>query len=228
VPFKNRQEAGRRLAARVAEVPLERPVVYGVARGGVVVAAEVAAALSCLLEVLAPRKLPSPLSPEVAIGAVTQDGSVFLDDRAVEFYGVSGGYLARETRKAQDEVWRRLKTYREGRAAVEAAGVDAVVVDDGIATGYTLLAAVRGLRREHPASLVLAVPVAAQDSLERLRPEVDRVVCLETPVPFYAVGQAYADFSQVTDGEVRTLLRAHSPTGKAPTGPSGASRRPSD
>lgn len=211
MPFEDRRDAGRRLGRRLAEMSLPRPSVFGVARGGVVVAAEVAAALSCPLEVLAPRKLPSPYSDEVAIGAVTEDGAMVLDERAVAMFSVTEEYLARVAAKARNEVSRRLKEYRGGRPPLDPCGRDAVVVDDGIATGYTLLAAIKGLRRAKPCSLVLAVPVAPADSLARLRREVDVAVCLETPTPFYAVGQAYADFAQVSDEEVVCLLRSHCP-----------------
>lgn len=210
MPFLDRNQAGRRLALRLIDLRLARPVVFGVARGGVVVAAEVAEALGCPLEVLAPRKLPSQYSDEVAIGAVSEDGSVVLDERSVSFFGVADDYLRRATAQARKEIKRRLEVYREGRSPLDPHGRDAVVVDDGIATGYTLLAAIASLKRAGPCSIVLAVPVAPADSLERLRSEVDTAVCLETPSPFYAVGQAYVDFGQVGDDEVVRLLRRHS------------------
>jgi predicted phosphoribosyltransferase len=201
----------------VLKLRLANPVVYGIARGGLVVAAEVAAALDCPLEVLAPRKIPSPYSAEVAIGAVTQDGSVYLDDRSAALHGVSASYLEDEVKAAKAEIGRRLRTYRGGRPEIDARGVDAVVSDDGIATGYTLLAAVGGLKRQNPRSVILAVPVAARDSLAKLSREVDRVICLETPEPFYAVGQAYLDFAQVSDQEVIELLKGGpGPRGSTP------------
>jgi predicted phosphoribosyltransferase len=204
--FSDRNHAGRLLAQEVARLKLNRPVVYGVARGGVVVAYEVAAALHCPLDVLVPRKLPSPYNPEVAIGAIAQDGTVLLDSRAVNTFGVDESYLDSVTAAAREEVERRLRTYRNGEEAISAQGRDAIVVDDGIATGFTLQTAIKALRKEAPARIILAVPVAAASSLERLKPDVDGTVCLDTPTPFYAVGQAYTDFDQVGDETVIRLL----------------------
>lgn len=206
VPFSDRSHAGRLLAERLLRLKLSSPVVFGVARGGVVVAYEVARVLDCPLDVLVPRKLPSPYNPEVAIGAMAQDGTVLLDSRAVQAFGVDAAYLDAVTGAARSEVERRLRTYRSGDQGVSASGCDAIVIDDGIATGFTLRTAVRALRKENPARIILAVPVAAESSLERLRPDVDEIVCLETPSPFYAVGQAYGDFEQVGDDVVIQLL----------------------
>ncbi|MDP2871281.1 MAG: phosphoribosyltransferase family protein [Bacillota bacterium] len=207
MPFSDRGQAGRLLAQRLARLHMPAPVVYGVARGGVVVAYEVAAALNCPLDILVPRKLPSPFNAEVAIGAIAQDGTVLLDRRAIEAFDVDEAYLEAATEAARAEIERRLRVYRGGEAGVPVEGKDAIVVDDGIATGFTLQTAIRALRGQSPASIVLAVPVAAGSSLERLRPEVDEVICLETPVPFYAVGQAYDDFAQVSDRTVIELLQ---------------------
>lgn len=206
MPFSNRSHAGRLLAKRLAGLTFSTPAVYGVARGGVVVAYEVASALGCPLDVLVPRKLPSPYSSEVAIGAMAQDGTVLLDSHAIDAFGIDEAYLSAAKEAARAEMARRLLIYRGGREAVAAQGRDAIAIDDGVATGFTLQAAIRALRKELPARIVLAVPVAAQSSLKRLRPEVDEIICLETPSPFYAVGQAYDDFEQVSDETVIALL----------------------
>jgi putative phosphoribosyl transferase len=205
--FTDRSHAGRLLATQLLQLKLDSPVVYGVARGGVVVAYEVAAAMKCPLDILVPRKLPSPYNAEVAIGAIAQDGTVLLDRRAIDAFDVDQEYLEAATEAARAEIERRLEAYRAGEPAVAVRGRDAIVVDDGIATGFTLQTAIRALRKEMPARIVLAVPVAAQSSLERLSSEVDDVICLEMPSPFYAVGQAYAEFGQVSDCTVIELLK---------------------
>jgi putative phosphoribosyl transferase len=205
--FTDRSHAGRLLATQLLQLKLDSPVVYGVARGGVVVAYEVAAAMKCPLDILVPRKLPSPYNAEVAIGAIAQDGTVLLDRSAIDAFDVDQEYLEAATEAARAEIERRLEAYRAGEPAVAVRGRDAIVVDDGIATGFTLQTAIRALRKEMPARIVLAVPVAAQSSLERLSSEVDDVICLEMPSPFYAVGQAYAEFGQVSDCTVIELLK---------------------
>lgn len=202
--FTDRQDAGRRLAA-----VLERyrgaadVVVLGVPRGGVVVAAEVARLLALPLDIVVTRKIGAPGNPEYAVGAVDADGHVF----AGVLLGVPEGYLERAATFEREEIARRLHAYRDGRPARELAGKTALVVDDGIATGLTLRAAIRYLKRQGTARVVIAAPVAAPDSAARLRDEADEVVVLEEPRGFSAVGQFYARFDQTSDAEVRTLLK---------------------
>lgn len=206
--FADRRDAGVRLARRLALLRLRRPLVLGVARGGAVVAAAVAAELGCDWDVILPRKLPSPHNPEVALGAVAEDGAVLLHSRLVEASGADEEYLAQATAAVRQEIERRAQSYRGGRPPAEVAGREVVLVDDGIATGYTVAAAARSLRRRNPARLILAVPVAAPESLGWLEQEVDLVVCLSQPRPFYAVSQAYRDFEQVDDSWVAAALQA--------------------
>lgn len=209
--FPSRREAGQALAERISQLNLSDPLVFGVARGGIVVAAEVAAALGCPLDVLAPRKLPHPDNPEVAIGAIAEDGTILLDQQSVEWYGIEPGYIDRAAGEALAEISRRTVRYREGRAPLSVAGKDAILVDDGVATGYTLIAAARGLRNGRPRQLILAVPVGPASAIKRLGREVDTVIVIRQPEPFYAVGQAYRDFAQVSDESVTAILREHRP-----------------
>ncbi len=209
--FGDRRDAGRRLAKELVKASLSRPVVLGVPRGGVVVAYEVAKGLRAPLDVVISRKIGAPDNPELAIGAVAQDGSVVTDSAIVNMLGVSESYLREEAARQLAEIERRLARYRLGQPAVDLTGVTAVVVDDGIATGATVLAALRGLRSAKPSRLVLAIPVAPPEAIGRLSKEADDVVCLATPEPFYAVGQFYRHFQQTSDEEVVELLERTRP-----------------
>ncbi len=204
--FNDRRDAGRRLAKSLAARDAPNPVVLGIPRGGVVVAFEVSRALGTPLDVVIPRKIGAPGNPELAIGAVAQDGTLVVDQALVKALGVSEGYLDEEAARQKAEIGRRLSLYRQGAPAIRLQGATVIVVDDGIATGATVLAALRGLRSDGPASLVLAVPVAPPDTLDRLAAEADDVVCLAAPEPFYAVGQFYRHFDQTSDEEVVDLL----------------------
>lgn len=206
--FKNRQEAGRQLGQRLLHLIEERPVVLGLPRGGVVVAAEVALALGAPLDVLVVRKLGAPHQPELAIGAVTNGDQPqrILNDRVIALVGVSDEYLQTETAAQLDEVRRRQALYRGGRSAIETTQRTVIVVDDGIATGATVRAGIRALRQTKVKQIVLAVPVAPPQTAKLLRAEVDELVCLATPHTFAAVGAFYQDFSQTTDAAVIAAL----------------------
>jgi len=204
--FADRHDAGRMLARHVADRDLALPIAFGVARGGVVLAAEIAKACNCPLEVLLPRKIPSPYSPEVAIGAVAEDGSRLLDEEALAYYGVQEDYLEKTVLRVMSEIDRRGQLYRTGRPALGATQATALLVDDGIATGYTLAAAVKQLRAQDPLAIILMVPVASRDGLARASGGVDEVICLSQPEPFFAVSQAYVDFEQVSDERVQAML----------------------
>lgn len=206
--FENRQEAGRQLGQRLLHLIDERPVVLGLPRGGVVVAAEVALALGAPLDVLVVRKLGAPHQPELAIGAVTNGDQPqrILNDKVIAMVGVSDEYLQTETAGQLDEVRRRQALYRGGRSAVTIRERTVIVVDDGIATGATVRAGIRSLRQTQVKQIVLAVPVAPPQTAELLRAEVDELVCLATPHTFAAVGAFYQDFSQTTDAVVIQVL----------------------
>jgi putative phosphoribosyl transferase len=208
--FKNRKDAGRRLAARLLKYKDEHPVVLALPRGGVPVAYEVAMALNAPLDVVVVRKLGAPGQPELGIGAVV-DGDhpqSVLNEEVVRLLGVSDDYVNREVARELREIRRRQESYRSGRSPEGIEGRTAIVIDDGIATGGSVRAALRGVRRSNPRRLILAVPVAPPETVESLQPEVDELVCLSMPVFFHAVGQFYEDFRQTTDEEVVELLKA--------------------
>lgn len=205
--FRDRAEAGARLAAAVAGRVPAPAVVLGIPRGGVLVAAPVADALGAPLDVVVPRKLGAPGNPELGIGAVAP-GVRVVDERLVRLLGVTPSYLLEEIERQEDEIERRQRAYREGRPPVALEGVTAVVVDDGVATGVTAGAALRWARAQAAARVVFAAPVGPPETAERLAPECDEVVLLETPAGFRAVGEWYEWFDQVTDEEVRAALRA--------------------
>jgi len=209
--FADRRDAGRRLAARLQHLQKPDVNVIGIPRGGVIVAAEVAAALNAPLDVIVPRKIGAPFNPELAIGAVAPDGTIFYDEAMIGYAGIDRQGLEQQAAKELQEIGRRLSVYQGARSAGRGAapgyrGRTVILVDDGIATGYTVQAALRSLRLQEPSRLVLAVPVAPPDSLARLRPDADEVICLLVPEDFYAVGQFYKDFRQTTDQEVIAAL----------------------
>jgi len=202
--LRDRQEAGEKLAQRCAGYRGTRPLVLAIPRGGVVVGAVVAAALDGDLDVVVARKIGAPHHPEFAIAAVTECGAVLLDD--VPAITVSQDFIRRQAAAECREIARRTRYYRQGRPRLAAGGRVTVVVDDGIATGLTMRAALKSIAHEKPARLVLAVPVAPPEVLLELAPYVDELVCLHTPDPFYAVGQWYGNFEQTSDGEVVAML----------------------
>ncbi len=205
--LRDRQDAGEQLAVALQAYQERRPCVLAIPRGGVVVGYVVAAALGAPLDVIVPRKLRAPGNPELAIGAVAHDGTIYLDGALVTSLRVSEDYLRREAAEQMEEIRRRMHLYRGDRPLPDVAGRTAVVVDDGIATGATMIAALRAVRAMHPQQVVAGIPVAPPDSAQRLRGEADDIVCLHTPFMFYAVGQFYDDFAQTTDDEVIALLR---------------------
>ena len=208
--FKDRREAGRKLAAQLRRYTGADTVVLALPRGGVPVGYEVARALHARLDITVVRKVGAPGQPEFGIGAVV-DGDhpeQVLDEESVRLLGVSREYLDKQIGIELREIRRRQEVYRRGRAPMALKGRTVIVVDDGIATGGSMRAALRAARRAGPRRLVLAVPVAPPETIESLRDEVDDVVCLSTPEIFNAVGQFYQDFSQTTDDEVIRLLDA--------------------
>ena len=208
--FADRAEAGRILARQLATIPLPAPVVFALPRGGVPVAAEVAHSLHAPMDLLLVRKIGVPWQPELAVAAVV-DGKhpeVVVDAEVQQETGVDRSYIDAEAKRQLLEIERRRRVYLAHRAPLSAMGRSAIVVDDGIATGTTMRAALTSLRRRKPAQLVLAVPVAPPEVIAALREEVDRVVCLAQPEPFYAIGAHYVDFHQVGDEEVIAAMAA--------------------
>lgn len=207
MPFADRRDAGRRLAARL-KGETRRPIVLALARGGVAVGVEVARALAAPLEVLLAQKLGAPGEPELALGAIAEGRPPvrLQDDRLITALRVAPETLAAIEARAGEEIARRRLLYRDDRPLPALEGASAIVVDDGVATGATMGAALRAVRAAKPARLVLAVPVAATAALGALRAITDEIVCLECPDRFLAVGQFYASFRQVSDAEVLEML----------------------
>ena len=208
-PFENRTVAGRALGERLARMKLADPVVLALPRGGVPVALEVARALHAPLDLLLVRKIGVPWQPELAVGAVMDGGApvIVVEPRVMAETGIDRQYIEDRARQELQEIERRRALYLGQRAPEPVAGRTAIVVDDGIATGTTMRAALRGLRQRKPARLVLAVPVAPPETIDALRAEVDDVVCLMQPGFFGAIGYFYIDFHQLTDDEVIALMR---------------------
>lgn len=207
VLFQNRREAGQQLAVRLAS-RRDNPsvLVLGIPRGGVVVAAEVARALHAPLDVWLTRKLGAPGEPELAIGAVTSDGTVVLDERLIRELNVPVRFIEQAREREMAEIGRRMELFRQGRQPPEIARRDVILCDDGVATGATTLAALRALRKYNPARLILAVPVAPSILVQALVKECDELVVLATPDPFLAVGRFYLEFDQTTDEQVLVEL----------------------
>jgi putative phosphoribosyl transferase len=207
IRFKNRYEAGRFLAEKLSAYA-NRPntLVLALPRGGVPVAYEVAKALGATLDVFQVRKLGLPGHEELAMGAIATGGVRVRNPEVVEYLRIPDEVIDEVTARERQELDRRERLYREGRPALSPRGRVVILVDDGLATGSTMRAAALALRQQQPASIVVAVPVAAKQTSEELRAVADEVVCAVTPDPFYAVGLWYEDFAQTTDEEVRELL----------------------
>lgn len=204
--FEDRIDAGERLAEALKEYAGPDTVVLGIPRGGVIVAEVVARTLGVPLDVVVPRKVGAPGNPELGLGAVAP-GVRVLDPWLIERLGVTEEYLEREIAAEEAETIRRLRVYRGDRPPLELAGKTAIVIDDGVATGGTAVAAIRWARAQGAGKVVLAVPVAPPQTMERLRHEADEVVALATPEPFFAVGEWYRRFDQTSDEEVIAALR---------------------
>jgi predicted phosphoribosyltransferase len=204
--YQDRRSAGLELAAALATRQFDNVVVLAVPRGGVFVAAPVARRLNARIDVLVTRKIGHPSNPEVAIGAVMPDGSAILDNNLIATFAISQDYIKRSIAEEYMELKRRMVMYSGKGGASGLQGCTAIIVDDGIATGYTVRAAVKWLKTQQPARIVVAVPVAPPDTVEELRREVDEVICPLQPEYFMSVGMYYIDFPQNTDAEVQAIL----------------------
>ena len=206
-PFRDRREGGAALATKLAQYT-GRPdvIVLALPRGGVPVAHEVATSLGAPLDVFLVRKLGTPGHRELAMGAIASGGVRVLNDEVVRWYGIPEGAINAVARTEQVELERREREYRRDRPPRDFGGLIVILVDDGLATGSTMRAAVEAVRLHKPSRVVVAVPVAAAETCREFRARADEIVCAKTPEPFSAVGQWYVDFSQTTDDEVRALL----------------------
>jgi len=204
--FQNRRDAGRALAQAVAKLDdLGDAVVLGLPRGGVPVAYEVACGLNLPLDIFIVRKLGVPGQEELAMGAIASGGTIVTNQSIVQHSGISPEVIELIAKRERLEIERREWAYRDGRPPIPLEGRTAILVDDGLATGATMLAAARALR-PRARRVIAAVPVASEMTCKELSGEVDRIICTTTPEPFFAVGMFYRDFAQTTDEEVRTLL----------------------
>lgn len=206
--YEDREDAGRRLAERLMSYRDADPYILALPRGGVVVGYEVARALSAPLDVVIARKLGAPIQPEFGFGAVAPGGVRVLNEEAVRMLGLTDRDVDRIVAHEMQEIDRRTRQYRDERPPPDVRNRTAILVDDGLATGVTALAAVQAVRKWGPRRLVLAVPVAPPQAVEALSPHVDELVCLDTPASFQAVGQWYYEFPQTTDQEVIDLLQS--------------------
>ena len=205
--FTDRVDAGKRLASALSNFSGKKGIVLAIPRGGVPVGFEIAKTLKIPLDVIIPRKIGAPDNPELAIGAVAEDGTAILDDNLVKYLAVSREYIKEAIERQKQEIQRRLETYRQDSSYPNLKGFDVIVVDDGIATGSTMKAALASVKKRGAASITVAVPVGPPSTIEELEEVADRVVCLYTPEYFQAIGQFYSDFGQTTDEEVIKLLQ---------------------
>ena len=208
VPFRDRKEAGERLAKDLVGMKLQDPIVLAIPRGGVVVGVELARALGAELDVVVSRKLRVPYQTELAFGALGEDDALVLDHHLIEKVGLSSTQIQQEQDYQREQIRQRLARFRGDKPAVELANRSVIVTDDGIATGSTMLAALKTLRTNEPLELIVAVPVAPKHQLELIARHCDRIVCLYSPEDFMAVGQFYESFEPVEDQQVEQLMRA--------------------
>lgn len=206
--FRDRVDAGRQLARGLTRYQGQDVLILALPRGGVVVGNEVARALGAPLDVIISRKIGAPDNPEYAIGAVSESGDAMIDEEAVQAYGIPRAYIDSEIARQMGEISRRVGYFRGGKALPDLTRKTVILVDDGVATGYTMFAAIRGVRSLKPQKVVVAVPVSSPSAAVELRRRADETVILLTPDLFMAVGGFYANFEQVSDAEVKRYLES--------------------
>jgi putative phosphoribosyl transferase len=207
--FTDRREAGRELARALnGHAGHEGAVIFALPRGGVPVGYEIAAALAVPLDIFQVRKLGVPGREELAMGAIASGGIYVLNEETIEQFGIARDQIAAAIDRELCELERREPLYRDDRPRMRVTNKTVILVDDGLATGSSMHAAIAALRGEMPARIIVAVPVAPRETVRELRCEADEVLCLDSPEPFIAVGAWYADFTQTTDAEVQSLLQS--------------------
>jgi len=206
--FKNRIDAGQKLAQALKKYKnAKSALILALPRGGVVVGFEVAKALNLPLDIVVPRKIGAPGNPEFAIGAITETGEGIFDETTISTYGISQEYIDKTVAKEKKEAERRLKTYRGARPPLNLKNKTVIIVDDGLATGLTMRAAIKTVKQYGAAKIIVAVPVTPPDTARLIKKEVDEIIYLDAPLFFGAVGAFYEEFSQTTDKEVIDLLK---------------------
>ena len=205
--FHDREEAGRLLGIALRDLRGAQTVVLGIPRGGVIVAREAAGLLKAELDIVLSRKLGAPRNPELAIGAISESGKVFLEDSIVSSVGANAAYVEEEARRQSAEIKRRAEMFRKVLPKTALGDKTVIIVDDGLATGATMQASLWAARQERPGKLIAAIPVASSEAIDRIADYSDEVVCLRLPDLFGAVGQFYIEFGQTTDGEVVEILK---------------------
>jgi predicted phosphoribosyltransferase len=206
--FLNRRQAGKFLSQELKYLSGKNVCILGIPRGGIIIASEIAKDLKIDYDIILTRKIGAPFDPEFAIGAISEDGAVFLNEEASQQINARDKYIQQEKSNQLLEIKRRAEIYRKIKPKISLKNKIAVLTDDGVATGATMSAAVWAARQEAPSSVIVALPVGPQDSLLKLAKDADQVICLRVPFFFAAVGQFYKDFPQVSDNEVIELLKS--------------------
>ena len=206
--FKNRLEAGQKLAEKLIKYKDQKNIlVIGLPRGGLILAQEIAKKINSPLDIVVPRKIGAPNNPEFAIGAITEEGEPFLNEDIIDYYKISKEYIAQEIAQEKKEAQRRLKVYRGGKKAISYKDKIIILVDDGIATGSTMLAALAFLKKKKVKKIIVAVPVLAKDTIKIIKKEAEELIYLEAPLLFRAIGAFYREFTQTTDQEVIEIMK---------------------
>lgn len=206
--FQNRIDAGKKLAQKLQLLKYENPLVLAIPRGGVILGDIIASSLGCKLDIIVSRKIGAPSNPELAIGAIMQDGSFFPNEKVINILEVLSGHIQTEKIQEMKEIKRRLLLYR-GSTEYNISYKTIIIVDDGIATGATISVASMWAKKQHPKKVVIAAPVGASETIKKLESEVDKVIVLHVPDYFNAVGQFYKEFDQVEDSEVQKIMRKY-------------------
>ncbi|HUV42471.1 MAG TPA: phosphoribosyltransferase [Patescibacteria group bacterium] len=206
--FKNREEAGKKLAEKLKDFQDSQDlIVLAIPRGGLVIGKQLSLVLNCPLDILVTKKIGAPNNSELAIGAVGITGEPVINEELTSRLGIDKEYLEKEITGRKAEVERRVKEYRGNKPAVKLEDKIVIITDDGVATGATMAAAIEVIRQQEPKKIVVAIPVISRDSMPKLEEQADEIVYLEAPLMFFAVGQFYQEFDQVSDKEVKELLR---------------------
>ena len=207
--FSSRREAGRLLGQKLRYLSEENPLVIGLPRGGVIVADEIADVIGAELDVLVPSKISAPGNPELAIGAVMEDGSICLNEDIAGWYGVDDDYIRRAVELQMAKIGKKVEAYRKIRGKVPVEGRCVILTDDGVATGATMKSAIKWVSSHSPNRTIVALPVGPEETIRKLSGMIDELVCLKSPMFFSAVSQFYMEFDQVSDEEVLEVLRKH-------------------